>query len=79
LITYNDGTVLQEPNFRVYSNHTFLQAFQKIMGETEKYARVHELLMAIRTAQDTATYHSESSEGVMLLIEQTAREICAMV
>jgi len=79
LITYNDGTVLQEPNFRVYSNHTFLQAFQKIMGETEKYARVHELLMQIRNTQDAATYHGESSEGVMLLIEQTAREICAMV
>jgi hypothetical protein len=79
LVHYNDGETPEEPNYRVYNNHTFLQAFQRIMAEEEKYAKVHELLMKVRTAQDTATYHGESSEGVLLLIEQVAREICSIV
>lgn len=79
LIHYNDGVTPEEPNYRVYNNHTFLQAFQQIMDEAEKYAKVHELLMQIRKAQDTATYHGESSEGVMLLIDQATREICSFV
>jgi len=79
LITYNDGTEPEEPNFRVYKQHTFLQAFRQIMSEAEKYAKVHELLMKIRGAQDVATYYGETSEDVLLLIDQTAREICELV
>lgn len=68
-----------ELNLRVYDNHTFLQAFQQIMDEADKYARVHELLMLVRNAQDHATFNGETSEGVMLLIDQAAREICSFV
>lgn len=63
-------------NFRVYNNQTFETNFRQIMDDAEKYAKVHELLMKIRTAQDVTTYYGETSEGVVLLVEQTAHEIC---
>lgn len=68
-----------ERNFRVYQNHTFLQAFQEIMNEANKYARVHELLLNVARAQDSATYHNDSSGDVILLVEKTAREICSFI
>lgn len=67
------------PNFRVYRNKTFLQAFQEAMTQTEKYAWVHEKLLRIARVQDDVTFHGETSEGVMLLVEMTAREICERV
>jgi hypothetical protein len=79
LIHYNDSEPPEEPNFRVYKEHTFLQAFLKIMGEAEKYARVHELLMKIRSAQDKATYYGDTSDEVLLLVDKTAHEICKIV
>lgn len=65
-----------EGNFRVYNNHTFLQAFQKIVNEAEKYAKVHELLLKVARAQDSATFFGDASGDVVLLIEKTARDIC---
>lgn len=66
-------------NFRVYPNRSFLLAFQEIISETERYNKIHGLLTKIRYAQDAATYHGKTSEDVMLLIDQTAREICGMM
>jgi hypothetical protein len=66
-------------NFRVYKNRSFLLAFQEIMSESEKYAKIHEMLMQIRNAQDSATYWEQSSEGVLLLVDQTAQKICEMM
>lgn len=66
-------------SFRVYKEKSFLEAFRGIMSETEKYAKVHAMLMKIRNAQDTATFWEEGYDGVMLLVEQTARELCEMM
>jgi hypothetical protein len=68
----------EKPNFRVYKQHTFLQTFRKILSEAEKFAKVHELLMKIRSAQDVATYYGETTEDVVLLVEKTAHEICGL-
>lgn len=78
-LDYSSGESPAEPNFRVYKDHTFLEAFREIMGEAEKYARVHELLLKIRNAQDVATYYGEASDEVLLLVDKTAREICNIV
>lgn len=48
------------------------------MTESEKYAKIHELLLNLVRAQDVATYYGESSDGVLLLVEKTARKICEM-
>ncbi len=71
--------LVKAKSFRVYKEKSFLEAFRSIMTETEKYAKVHEMLMRIRNAQDTATYWEQGSDGVMLLVEQTARELCEMM
>jgi len=67
------------PDFRVYRDKSFLQTFQAVLDETEKYVKVHELLLKVARAQDSATYHGNSSGDVILLIEQTAHEICALI
>ena len=69
----------EKPNFRIYKQHTFLQTFRQILSEAEKYAKVHDLLMKIRNAQDVSTYYGETSEGVLLLVEKTAHEICGII
>jgi hypothetical protein len=79
LITYNDGEAPEEPNFRVYNNSTFLQAFKQIMSEADKFAKIHNKLMMLIRAQDSATYHGESSAGMIELVDKTARELCEMV
>lgn len=66
-------------SFRVYKEKSFLEAFRGIMSETERYAKIHELLMKIRTAQDSATYHGDGSADVVLLIDKVAHEICRMM
>lgn len=66
-------------SFRVYKEQSFLGAFREIVSDTEKYAKVHELLMKVAMAQDAATYHGDSSGDVVLLIEKTAREICSII
>lgn len=73
-------TCLTKTNsFRVYKEKSFLMAFRGILSETEKYAKVHELLVKVTRAQDAATFHGDSGSGeVALLIEQAAREICSM-
>lgn len=66
-------------SFRVYKEKSFLEAFRGIMSDTEKYAKVHEMLMKIRNAQDTATYWGQGSEGVLILVDQTAKKLCEMM
>jgi hypothetical protein len=66
-------------NFRVYKEKSFTEAFREVLSEEEKYARVHELIMKVRNAQDTATYYGDTSDEVLLLVDKTAREICKIV
>lgn len=66
-------------NFRTYKQATFLQIFNHIMNEAEKFAKVHEMLLKLALAQDAATYHGDTSGEMVLLVEKTAREICAIV
>ena len=68
-----------EKDFRVYKQSTFLHCFTQIMGETEKFSKVHELLLKLALAQDSATYHGDSSGEMVLLVEKTAREICNII
>lgn len=71
--------LVKTKSFRVYKEKSFLEAFRGIMSETEKYAKVHELLMRIRHAQDVATYHGDTSEDVLLLVDRAAHQICEMM
>jgi len=48
-------------NFRVYKDKSFVEAFRAILDDTEKYAKVHQLVRAAMREQDAATYHGESS------------------
>lgn len=71
--------LVKAQSFRVYKEKSFLEAFSSIMSETERFAKVYEMLMSIRHAQDVATYHGEGSADVLLLVDQTARQICEMM
>jgi hypothetical protein len=66
-------------SFRVYKEKSFLEAFHSIMSDTEKYAKVHQMLMQISAAQDKATYYQDSHAGVMLLVDDIARRLCEMM
>jgi hypothetical protein len=44
----------------------------------ENFARIHELLLRLTRAQDSATFHGESSADVILLVEKTTHEIVGM-
>lgn len=66
-------------SFRVYKERSFLEAFRGILSETERFAKVHEMLLKLALAQDRATYHGDSSGEMILLVEKTAREICEMM
>jgi hypothetical protein len=66
-------------SFRVYKEKSFLEAFHSIMSDTEKYAKVHQMLTQISTAQDKATYYQDSHAGVMLLVDDIARRLCEMM
>jgi hypothetical protein len=66
-------------SFRVYKEKSFLEAFHSIMSDTEKYAKVHQMLTQISTAQDKATYYQDSHVGVMLLVDDIARQLCEMM
>lgn len=73
-------TRLEDSNsFRVYREQSFLGAFRKVMDEAEKFAEIHEKLLKLVLAQDSATYHQDSSGEMILLVEKTAHEICKMV
>lgn len=43
-------------NFRVYKDKSFVEAFRAIMADTEKYAKVLELVKAAMREENTATY-----------------------
>lgn len=79
LITYNDGTEPEEPNFRVYQQKPFLQAFRQIAAKEETYVKIHEKLLNLTRAQDRATYFGDGQGDVMLLVQKMAKEICDMV
>jgi hypothetical protein len=79
LVTYNDGQAPEEPNFRVYNHQDFTHAFHPVTSETEKFAKVHDLLLKLALAQDRATYHGDSSGEMVHLVETTAREICNII
>lgn len=66
-------------SFRVYKEKSFTEAFRPIMSRDEKFAKVHEILLRLRLAQDRATYHGDSSGDVILLIEKMTHEICEMI
>lgn len=73
-------THLEKNNaFRVYKERSFLETFRKVVSEAEKYAAIHEKLMRIARAQADVTYYSDTTDGVLLLVETTAHEICGMV
>jgi hypothetical protein len=71
--------LVKAKSFRVYKEKSFLEAFHSIMSDTEKYAKVHEMLMKIRNAQDVATFNEEGHGDVLLLVDQTARQLCEMM
>ena len=74
-VTCLEGT----QNFRVYREKSFLNAFHEVTSEAEKFAKIHELVLSVSRAQDTATYYGDSSGDVILLVEKVAREICRMI
>jgi hypothetical protein len=71
--------LVKAKSFRVYKEKSFLAAFHSIMSDTEKYAKVHQMLMQISAAQDKATYYQDSHAGVMLLVDDIARRLCEMM
>jgi hypothetical protein len=65
-------------NFRVYKNKSFLQAFQEIADESQKYAEVHQIIVNAMHKQDTATYNGESSRGMDAVADRATRAILGL-
>lgn len=72
-------TLVNVRSFRVYKEKSFIESFRGIMSESEKFAKVHEILLSITRAQDSATFFGDTSGDIMLLVEKSAREICRMM
>jgi hypothetical protein len=66
-------------NFRVYKDKSFLEAFREIMADTEKYAKVLELVKAAMREENTATYleRPDIVEGTAEVIAQKIMDVFA--
>lgn len=65
-------------NFRVYKNKSFLQAFQEIRDDAQRYAEVHSIIVNAMRKQDAATYHGESSRGMDEVADKATRNVLGL-
>lgn len=65
-------------NFRVYRNKSFLQAFQEIANDEQKYAEVHQIIVNAMRQQDAATYDGEPSRGMDRVADKATRAVLGL-